>query len=100
MSYNFLAESSGEPDWGSVAQSVAKAAPGIEAFPIPAAGPEAPHALGISVPMRHANETTWRQLEKLLTELRSRHTFAIYELYTGEEVTRSNLPAIRERLIG
>lgn len=96
MAYNFYAEGSGEPDWLGLREAAARAAP-VEAFPIPGADV---FAIGVSVPGRAANPSTWPHLTRLLSDLRSQFGMTVYELYTGQEVTDATLPQIRDRLLG
>ncbi|MCP5481668.1 MAG: hypothetical protein H7A21_09560 [Spirochaetales bacterium] len=88
MAYHLLAEFSEEPNWGYLhARSTVKL-PSIEFFPL-----SNPPALGISIPRHRTEEIRSLDLKEFLLELAARGA-SIYDLYTGEAVTRDDIDRV------
>lgn len=99
MAFNLIAEfRTQEPEWAALALRAASLKH-VECFPIEALGSQ-PHALGISVPGKAANEQGWKELESLLAQLRTVHRADVIELYGGTLVTPASEESLHQALVG
>ncbi|WPV67966.1 hypothetical protein [Chitinophaga sp. LS1] len=99
MSFNIMAESAGPLDFVKIQQAFY--APGLpfELVPMPGLGINGGDALGICVPLKQANDATWKQLKPVLRQLRRKFHCDVYELYDGQKLGCLNSGKIRRNLL-
>lgn len=99
MAYNLMLEFSRPADWLTLEAKTRPFNSQVEYFPIPSEGDQQPDALGISVPLRHANESGWQELRAVLAELESMVEFGVVEMYSGRSVPRQEWNSLRTALM-
>lgn len=100
MAFNLFAESPDPIDWERLSGALRSSSTFVEFFPIPAKSKEERDAIGVSLPMRHATEAGWQELERILRFLLESFHMEITELYSGRKLSILNLGEIRGRFLG
>ena len=96
MAYNFLCETTTEPNWGKL-NKLLKKYNQLESFPILEAT-DKKFGLAISVPMKNVGESAYKQfihINKLLTK---KFKFTVYDMYYGKEVDKEHIKVIRKEI--
>ena len=57
-------------------------------------------SLGISIPSSKINNYTWNEIENVFNILISNYKMKIYDLYSGQEITKKNFNIVKSNLFG
>jgi len=99
MAFNIIAETKHQLDYPKIHQEVYSDNLLFELIPMPKLGVNGGDALGICIPLKNANETTWAQLKPLLKKLKSKFGCQVYDLYGGQKLTLFNIATFRSNLL-
>lgn len=93
MAYNFLCETSNQPNWQKL-NNLLKKCGSLESFPIIETS-EDKFGLAISIPMRNVGRTAYRQFVYVQKVLTKKFGFKIYDMYYGKEVDKEHIKVIK-----
>lgn len=99
MSFNIIAETRGRLDYAKLHQKIYQENMGFEFVPMPSLGISGGDAIGISVPLKNANENTWCKLKPVLKILKWRFGCDVYDLYGGQKLGLFNIDSIKANLL-
>lgn len=94
-----MAESDRPLDFEKIQQAFYVPGLRFEFVPMPGLGINGGDALGICVPLKQADEATWKQLKPVLRQLRSKFHCDVVELYDGQKLGCWNSGKIRKHLL-
>ncbi len=96
MAYNFLCETTTEPNWEKL-NKLLKKYDRLEAFPFLEASDET-FGFAVSIPMKNIGERAYKQFvhaHKLLTK---KFKFTVYDMYYGKEVDKDHIKVVRREI--
>jgi len=96
MAYNFLCETTTEPNWEKLNKLIKKCNQ-LESFPI-LESLDGKFGLAISLPMKNAGTSAYKQfvyIQKLLTK---NFKFTVYDMYFGKEVDKEHIKVIKREI--
>ena len=99
MAYNLIAESRVKLDFDRIHKALYKADLPFELFPMPKLGLNGGDAIGICVPLKNANEITWRLLKPVLKKLKWRFKCDVHDLYGGQKLGIFNVESFRKNFL-
>jgi hypothetical protein len=99
VSYNLLAESTGQLNWEEVHRRLVPFTGEIQVFPVCAREPEERDCVGIAIHQRSVDKRAWRKLTSLIEVLEEEFGMEVVELYSGEMVAQKNLKQVRQRFL-
>jgi hypothetical protein len=99
MAYNIIAESSKTLDYKKLHAEIFTEDLFFEIIPMPKLGIRNGDAIGICVPLKYANETTWEQLKPVLNKLRTRFCCDVYDLYGGQKLSFFNINTFKNNFL-
>lgn len=99
MSFNIIAETPKRLDYNNLHKKIYKDDLPFEFVPMPNLGPNGGDALGICVPLKYANETTWNELKPVLKLLRAKFHCDVYDLYSGQKLGIFNIESFGKSLL-
>jgi hypothetical protein len=100
MAFNIIAETSKRLDYQKIHRELYTHELSFDFFPMPGAGLSGGDALGICVPLKHANEQTWNQLKTIIKKLKSEFNCDVYDLYGGQKLGLFNSDTFKKNLLG
>jgi hypothetical protein len=100
MAFNIIAETNRKLDYNELHDEIYSDELKFDFVPMPGFGIAGGDAIGICVPMREANESTWTQLEPVLKKLRRRFGCDVYDMYGGQKLGLLNITAFKKNLLG
>ncbi len=99
MAYNIIAETDKKLDYGRIHKYVYSQEFSFDFFPMPGHGLNGGDAIGISIPLKKANEETWAQLKPVLKILKSDFHCDVYDLYGGQRLGLFNIDTFKKNLL-
>ena len=100
MSFNIMCESSKKIDWHTFNKFKShNLFNKVEVIPMPELGRNKGDALGVCVPLDNIGMAAWRQLKRMLEYLLDQEEIEIYNLYSGERVTKKNIESLQQEVI-
>lgn len=99
MSFNIIAETSQRLNYNYVHKETYENDLPFDFVPMPNLGPNGGDALGICVPLKNANEATWKRLKPVLKILRTKFDCDVYDLYGGQRLNYFNIESFKKNLI-
>ena len=97
MSYNILAETDKKIDFNELHEKMILHR-SIEYVPMPDMGINGGDALGISIPSKMINDSTWGELEKVIEVLKKDFNLSLYDMYYGEIIDSKMMAKVKENL--
>jgi hypothetical protein len=98
MAFNIIAESNAKLDYSKIYDAIYAEDLPFNIFPLPKLGINNGDAIGISVPLKYANEDTWGRLRPVLKKLRSKFGCEVYDLYGGQKLGFFNIKSFKKNL--
>lgn len=96
MSFNIMCESSKTIDWSILNQFKRdNCIDEVEIYPMPGLGIKKGDAFGLCIPLKNVGIPVWKQLRCILEYLLDKGEVEIYNLYSGERVTKENMESLR-----
>ncbi len=99
MSFNIIAETRQHLNYDDVHKETYKDDLPFDFVPMPDLGPDGGDALGICVPLKNANESTWKQLQPVLEILHAKFHCDVYDLYGGQKLDNCNIDTFKKNLL-
>jgi hypothetical protein len=99
MAFNIMAESSGKLNYNKIHEKVVMGELPFDVVPMPGLGVNGGDALGICVPFKNANESTWQQLKPVLLILKSQFSCDVYDMYGGQKLGSFNINTFKTNLL-
>jgi len=100
MAFNIIAETGKRLDYEKIHKELHSTELNFDFFPMPGSGLSGGDALGICIPLKNADENTWRQLKSILKKLRADFNCDVYDLYGGQKLGLFNSDTFRDNLLG
>ena len=99
MSFNVIAETSRKLDYSKIHAEIFIDDLPFDFIPMPNLGVHGGDALGICVPLKNSNASTWEQLKPVLKVLRAKFNCDVYDLYGGQKLGLFNSKTIKKNLL-
>jgi len=99
MAFNIMAERSGKLNYAKIHEKVFTDELPFDFVPMPGLGINGGDALGICIPLKNANESTWQQLKPILLKLKSQFSCDVYDMYGGQKLGLFNIDTFRRNLV-
>jgi hypothetical protein len=99
MAFHIIAETTKKLDYHKLHRAVHSEDIFFDYLPMPGLGVNGGDALGICIPLKNANETTWKQLKPVLKKLKIRFGCNVYDLYGGQKLGFFNIDSFKKNLL-
>ncbi len=93
MAYNFLCETTIEPNWEKL-NKLLKKCNQLESFPILESS-DKKFGLAISIPMKKIGASAYKQFVHIQKVLTKKFGFKVYDMYYGKEVDKEHIKIIK-----
>lgn len=99
MAFNIIAETNQKLDFTKIHNEVYRDNLNFDFVPMEGLGVNGGDAIGICVPLKNANDLTWKHLKAVLKKLHREFDCNIYDLYGGQKLEHSNIDSFKDNLM-